>query len=66
MPKILQVSKQQAAHRQPKREPIPVTPGREPEWDLAEVDTNYLVAELCRRGYRWDPKLKSLRGPAAA
>lgn len=41
--------------RKPRRETLPITAGRMPQWDLSEVETDYLVAELIRRGFRLAP-----------
>lgn len=36
---------------EPPRDIYPVTTGKEPGWDLSKVHSDYLVAELVRRGY---------------
>lgn len=37
----------------PARRNLPISPGFAPGWDLADVPTDHLMAELIRRGYNF-------------
>lgn len=51
--------------KKPPRDHFPISYGREPQWDLSEVHTNYLLAELIRRGWAGSGKPAVAAKPVA-
>lgn len=50
----------------PKRDTFPITAGKEPQWDLSPVASDYMLAELIRRGYGTMKAFNRLTGSISA